>query len=143
MGSDGVEKEWAADGSRDCADGERMNSECVREEDAAEDRSQAVDERCDRLHGELLADEEDGSEDATGEKAELCGKQDAGELCAEVGFGGGESAKPPADVPGGSELGEEDGAAEHQRHGGEDDRHGPLAFGLAALLAIAAEHGDE
>ena len=61
----------------------------AREEDAAEDRSQAVDERRDGLNGELLAHEKDGPEDASGEEAELRREQDAGELGVRGGLGGG------------------------------------------------------
>ena len=49
-------------------------------QNSADDGAEAVDERRDGLHAELLADEEDGAEDASGEEAELRGKQDAGEL---------------------------------------------------------------
>ena len=67
-----------------------------------------------------LADEQDGSEDASGEKAELCGKQNPGELCAEGGFRFRESTEPPSDVPGCRELGDHDGGTENDQHGSED-----------------------
>ena len=45
----------------------------------------------------------------------------------------GESAEPPADVPGSGKLGEHDGCAEDEQHSGEDDGHGSLAFVVAPL----------
>ena len=54
-----------------------------------------------------------------------------------------EAVEPPVDVPGREDLGQHDGRAQHQVHGGEDDRERALALGFAPGLAIAREDGDE
>ena len=73
MGPDGVHQQGAKDGSGDGADGKGFDPDRVGEEDATEDRPQAVDQRRDGLYGELLPNQEDCSEYASGEKAELRG----------------------------------------------------------------------
>ncbi len=54
-----------------------------------------------------------------------------------------EAVEPLVHVPGREELGEHDGGAEHQIHGGEDDGERALAVGFAAGIAVAGEDGDE
>ncbi len=102
------------------------------EQQAADDGAHAVDERRDGLHVELLAHQEHRAEDAAGKEAQLRGQQNAREQHAEIGLVRVEAVEPPAHVPGGEDFGENDGRAQHQVHGGEDDGERALAFGIAA-----------
>ena len=54
-----------------------------------------------------------------------------------------EAVEPPAHVPGRKDLGQHDGRAQHQVHGGENHRERTVGFCLATLLAIASEDGDK
>ena len=64
-------------------------------------------------------------------------------LHAECGFLRVKSVEPPVNVPGREDLGQHDGRAQHQVHGGENDRERPLAFRLASGFSIAGEDGDK
>ena len=138
-----IEKKRPADGSGDRADGERRDADALDEQQAADDGAKAVDERRHGLHAELLAHQQHRAKDAAGEETQLRGQQDAREEHAERGFLRVKAVEPPAHVPGSKDFGENDGRAQHQVHGGEDDGERTLAFGLAAGLAIAGEDGDE
>ena len=116
---------------------------CLTSSSAANDRAEAVDERRDGLHVELLAHQQHRAEDAAGEEAQLRGQQNAREQHAERGLLRVEAVEPPVHVPGSKDFGQDDGRAQHQVHGGEDDRERALAFGIAALLVIAGKDGDE
>jgi hypothetical protein len=115
----------------------------IDEQQAADDGAEAVDERRHGLHAELLAYQQHGAEDAAGKKAQLRGKQNAREQHADRGLVWVEAIEPPAHIPGGEDFGEDDGRAQHQAHGGEDDGERALAFGVASLFAIPCEDGDE
>ena len=142
VGSVGVEEEWAEDGSDEGADAEGGDAHAAGEEDSAKDDAEVVDERRDGLEGELFADEEDGGEDSAGEEEELRGKEDAGDAGAEDALRGG-WVEVDAGEEWGEDFGEEDGCAEDDDHGVEDDGEGALAFGFVVVGAVAVEDGDE
>ena len=48
-----------------------------------------------------------------------------------------------ADVEGRKNFAEDDGCAQHQQHGAENDGHCLFALVFAALFAVATEDGDE
>jgi hypothetical protein len=140
--SPGVEKERAGEGSGECSDAEGRDAHAAGEEDSAKDDAEVVDEGRDGLEGELLSHEEHGGEDSTGEEEELRGKKDAGDAGTEEAFGRG-GVEVDAGEERGEDLGEQDGEAENDGHGVEDDGEGSLAFGLVVLGAVAVEDGDE
>ena len=138
-----VEQKWADDGAGQRAIRQRRYAEAMNQEDAAEDGAHAVDERGDGLNGELLAHQEHRAEDTAGKEEQLRGQQDAREVDAERGFGRVKTVEPPVHEQGGEKFGDEDGRAEHEKHGVEDDGERTLAFNLAALTLVACEDGDE
>ena len=125
------------------AEGERRDADALDEQQAADDGAESVDERRHGLHTELLAHQQHRAKDAAGEETQLRGEQNAREEHAEGRFLRVKTVEPPAHVPGGKDFGQNDGRAQHQVHGGENDGERALAFGLAAGLAIAGEDGDE
>ena len=72
----------------------------------------------------------------------MCGEEDAGDAGAEDALGRG-GVEIDAGEEWGEDLGEEDGAAEDDDHGVEDDGEGAFAFGFVVVGAIAVEDGDE
>ncbi len=142
VGSVGVEEEGPEIGSGEGPDAEGGDAHAIGEEEAAGDDAEVVDERGDGLVGELFADEEDGGKDSAGEEEELAGEEDAGDAGAEKALGR-VGIEVDADVEGGEDLCEEDGSAEDDDHGVEDDGEGAFAFGLVVVGAVALEDGDE
>ena len=90
-----------------------------------------------------FSDEEAGSEYSSGEEEELAGKEEACEVGAEGGGFRVEAGEKGAGVEGGEELREEDGEAEDDEHGIEDDRQGAVCSGVVSCVAVAVEDGDE
>ncbi len=70
------------------------------------------------------------------------GEEDAGDAGAEEALGRG-GVEVDAGEERGEDFGEEDGAAEDDDHGVEDDGEGALAFGFVVVGAVAVEDGDE
>ena len=95
------------------------------------------------LYAEPLAHHQDRAKNTAGEKTQLRGQQNAREHCALRGFRRIEAAEPPAHVPGREDFREHDGRAQHEVNGGKNHGERAVAFGLAALLAIAGEDGDK
>ena len=125
------------------ADGQRRDADFVHQQDAANDGAEAVDQRCDGLHAELLPDQQYRPKDSAGKEAQLGRQQDAGQMHAERGFLRVKSAKPPVDIPGRKDFGQPDGCAEHQAHGGHNHGERPLPLHLAPGFAVAGEDGDK
>ena len=138
-----IKKKRPADGARHGADGQRRDADALDEQQAADDGAETVDERRHGLHTELLAHQKHRAKDSTGKEAQLRGQQNAREEHAERGFLRVKAVEPPADVPWGEDFGEDDGRAQHEIHGGEDDGERALAFSLAARFAIAGKDGDK
>ena len=142
IGTVGVEKKGAEVGSCECADAERGDAHAAGEECSASDDAEVVDEWSERLEGELFADEEDSGEDAASKEEELAGEKDARDAGGEDAFGRG-GIEVEADVVGGEDLGEDDGGAEDEDHGVEDDGEGAFAFELVVVGTVALENSDE
>ena len=142
VGSVGVEEEGAEDGSDERADTEGGDARAGGEEDSAEDDAEVIDEGRDGLEGELFADEEDGGEDSAGEEEELRGEEDTGDAGAEDSLWG-RGVEVDAGEEWGEDLGEQDGAAEDDDHGVENDGERAFAFGFVVGGAVAVEDGDE
>ena len=142
-GEPGIEQERPEKGAGHRADGQRGDAHAALEEQAADDGAQGIDEGGHGLDAELPAHQEHRAKNSAGEEAQLGRKQNAGEVDTEGGFFRVEAGEHAVDVPGGDDLGEQDGAAQDQVHGGENDGEGPLPVGFAAGVAIAGEDGDQ
>ena len=140
---DPVQQERAEESARGGADGQRRNAELLHQQQAADDGAQVVDERRHRLHVELLAHQQHRAEHAARKEEQLRRQQDARELHAQRRLLRVVAVEPPVDVPGRENLGQQDGRAQHDVHGAENDRERPLPLLLAAGIAIAGQDGDE
>ena len=138
-----IQKKRPAHGSGHGAEGKRGDADALDQQQSADDGAETVDERRHGLNRKLLAHQQHRAKDAAGEETQLRGQQNAREQHAEGGFLRVETAEPPAHEPGSKDFGQNDGRAQNQVHGGEDDGERTLAFGLAPGLAIAGEDGDE
>ena len=138
-----IQEKRAAERSSHGADGERGDADALDQQQSADDGAEAIDERRHGLDAKLLAHQQHRAKDAAGEETQLRGKQNAREQHAERGLLRVKAVEPQVNVPGSEDLGEHDGRAQHQVHGGEDDGERTLALGFAPGLAIAGEDGDE
>ena len=82
------------------------------------------------------------AKDPSGEEEQLRGKENAGDAGAEDSLRGGR-VEVDAGEEWGEDFGEEDGGAEDDDHGVEDDGESSLAFGFVVVGAVAVEDGDK
>ena len=125
------------------SDGQRRDAQAVHQKQAARNGAQVVDQRRECLHAELLAHQQHRAKDSAGEEEQLRGQQNARQPHAQSRFFRVKAIEPPVNVERGENLGQHNGRAQHQKHGGQNHRERALPLLFAPGFAIAREDGDK